>query len=267
MIKLIVSDMDGTLLNDDKQLPHQFDEMLDELKKRNIKFCAGSGRQFQSLRRHFEKHVNDMVFISDNGTFVYEGEDLVFANTMSDEETKLVMERLIPYEVPLMMSGTQGAHRLDFQDQKIIDEVSIYYAKQIIHKSYDEVDDKIGKVALLDFSTKLHLEHLFDDKEHISIVHSGDIWWDVMSSTINKGVALQEYMNKYNIQRDEVIVFGDYMNDYEMLEAVDYSFAMANAVERVKAVSNFMAPSNNEEGVMIILQDVLEGTFEKKWQL
>lgn len=267
MIKLVICDMDGTLLNDDKKLPVHFDSVVSQLKDVGIKFGIGSGRQFQSLSSLFEKHAKDFVFISDNGTFVYDGHTLVASNTMSESDTKVVIERLSPYDVPLIMSGQEGAHQLYFEDSKINEELAHYYSKKIEHDSYDEVNDLIGKVAVLDFSENLPIADLFDDMNDVTIVRSGPIWWDVMSTTVNKGESLKQYMAYHDIKPSEVIVFGDYMNDYEMLAVVDYSFAMENAVTEIKEIANFMAPSNNDEGVMKVLNDLLDGTFEDKWKL
>jgi len=89
-------------------------------------------------------------------------------------------------------------------------------------------------------------------------VVSGEVWLDVMNKKSNKGVALQALMNKLDISSEEIIVFGDFMNDLEMLHLAKYSFAMENAHPNVKEVANFKAPSNDEDGVIQVIKQYLQ---------
>ena len=66
MIKLIFSDMDGTLLTSENKLPANFDETMTELKKRGVIFCPASGRQYFSLLKSFEKYVDEFLFLAEN---------------------------------------------------------------------------------------------------------------------------------------------------------------------------------------------------------
>ena len=70
MIKWIISDMDGTLLVEPNKLPDDFDEIMDLLKQHNIMFSPASGRQYQALVSQFPKYKDDLLFISENGTYV-----------------------------------------------------------------------------------------------------------------------------------------------------------------------------------------------------
>ena len=78
MIKLIASDMDGTLLNDKNEIHEEFYQVFQELKKQNIIFAAASGRQYYNLLERFKGIEDKMMFIAENGTFVvYKGKELV----------------------------------------------------------------------------------------------------------------------------------------------------------------------------------------------
>ena len=70
MIKLILSDMDGTLLDENNQLPAEFDEVMEELHKRGVQFAPASGRQYYSLLKSFPQYEDRFIFVSDNGTIV-----------------------------------------------------------------------------------------------------------------------------------------------------------------------------------------------------
>ena len=70
MIKLISSDIDGTLVNEDKQFSPDFGEILENLRKKGIKFVAASGRSKYAIERIFKQFSADILYISDNGAFV-----------------------------------------------------------------------------------------------------------------------------------------------------------------------------------------------------
>ena len=80
---------------------------------------------------------------------------------------------------------------------------------------------------------------------------SGVNWLDIYSSNANKGTAIDIIQKKFNISKKETMVFGDYLNDLEMMENAYYSYAMKNGHEKIKEVSNFETDfTNNENGVI-----------------
>lgn len=78
MIKLIISDMDGTLLNNNDEIHTDFEEILKDLTSRGILFCVASGRQYYNLLDKFREVQEQIVFVAENGTYVvYKGEELL----------------------------------------------------------------------------------------------------------------------------------------------------------------------------------------------
>ena len=87
---------------------------------------------------------------------------------------------------------------------------------------------------------------------------SGNEWIDIQNEDINKGVAIKLLQKELNIKPEECMAFGDQMNDYTLLKAVKYSYAMANAVPRIKDIAYGIAKSNDHQGVLeVIKQEVL----------
>ena len=79
MIKLIVSDMDGTLLNDEKQIDKRIYDLLPKMREEGIRFVVASGRQYPSLARDFQEHLPEITVIAENGAFVVQdGKELYF---------------------------------------------------------------------------------------------------------------------------------------------------------------------------------------------
>ena len=83
---------------------------------------------------------------------------------------------------------------------------------------------------------------------------SGFIWLDVMKKGVDKGKALQAFQKRYGISKEETMVFGDFYNDSQMLLQAKYSFVMENANEDMKPFGNFIAPSNDDDGVMRMIK-------------
>ena len=83
---------------------------------------------------------------------------------------------------------------------------------------------------------------------------SGQNWVDINHIDAHKGNALLKVLSHHNISSNEVLVFGDYNNDIEMLSLTDYSFAMANAHPNVKKVANYKTTSNDDYGVERIIE-------------
>ena len=85
MIKLIVTDMDGTFLNDKKEISSEFWDVFKKLKEKNIKFVVASGRQYQNLKEQFEPIKDEIIFVAENGSYIVEKEKELYSRTLSKE--------------------------------------------------------------------------------------------------------------------------------------------------------------------------------------
>ena len=105
MIKLIASDLDGTLLNDDGQLHPDFNKVFEELKNKNVKFVAASGRQYANIVKTFNHIKDDIFFVSDNGTFmVCDGEETVISYINREMANEIInISRNIEETYPLLV--------------------------------------------------------------------------------------------------------------------------------------------------------------------
>lgn len=87
------------------------------------------------------------------------------------------------------------------------------------------------------------------------VVVSAKIWLDVMNAKASKGAAIQYLQQTMNFTPAETMTFGDYLNDLEMLQVSEHSYAVANAHEEIKKIARFSAPSNQESGVLTVLKE------------
>ena len=255
MVKIIFSDMDGTLLTNDNKLPEGFDEMIAELKRRNVIFAPASGRQYFSLLRSFENYADEFLFLAENGTLVMHKGEEIFSCPIGFDSAKKVLAASNGFENILRVyCGKKDAYILKAQDTpEFRAELEKYYTHSGIIDTFDELDDIPLKIAFFD-PTANSRKNIYDKLEEfydsLQVVLSSDYWVDVMSPSINKGEAVKNIQRVMNFKPEECAAFGDYLNDYEMLQSVGYSFAMANAHPDLKKISHFETTSNDQAGVL-----------------
>ncbi|MCR5833494.1 MAG: Cof-type HAD-IIB family hydrolase [Selenomonadaceae bacterium] len=256
MVKIIFCDMDGTLLTSENKLPEGFDEMIAELNRRGVLFVPASGRQYFSLLRSFEKYRDEFLFLAENGAFVKYKDEEIFSSPLDKDMTREVWavgEQLD--NVMRVYCGKKDAYVLREQDKpELRTELDKYYTRNAFVDSFDEIDDTPLKISFFDPTGNTDknvypkLEH-FGDK--LQVVLSSNNWVDVMALNVNKGVAVKNIQRVMNFKPEECAAFGDYLNDCEMLEAVGYGFAMANAHPDLKEIAKFETKSNNQDGVFV----------------
>ena len=258
MIKFIATDMDGTLLNSNNEIHADFYPMFQSLKEKDIIFAAASGRQYYNLLERFKDIKDDMMFIAENGTFVvYKGIELI-VNSLEKNIAKELIEigRTIPNSY-VILCGKNSAY-IESHDERLIKQTAKYYERYKIVENLTSIDDDILKVTICDFNgSENNSNNYFDEyRDKVQITVSGEIWLDMVAKGINKGVAINEIQNLLNIDYKETMVFGDYLNDLEMMSSAYHSYAMANAHDTLKKAARFIAKSNDENGVIQAIKSV-----------
>lgn len=263
MIKIIFSDMDGTLLDENGQLPAEFDEVMAELKKRNVIFAPTSGRQYGALMYQMGKYKDDFLFLAENGAFSCYQEKEMFSNTIEKSEYMKVLNKALslPGVYPVV-SGKKNAYVLR-QWEKYIGELDKYYTQSEYVDSFEDIDDDFIKLALADNEHEDAVNTIWQPMQqgldtYLKPALSSNIWVDFMNPEANKGWAIKKVQKKFGFAPEECAAFGDYMNDYEMVQSVYYSYAMANAHPDLKKVARFECKSNVEHGVMEQIKEFIK---------
>lgn len=259
MIKFIATDMDGTLLNKRNEIHNEFFEIFEKLENKNITFAAASGRQYFNLAKRFESIKDRMMFIAENGTFVvYKGEELFINALDKNIATELIEIGRKIENANVILCGKKAAY-IENANVDFVKEVQKYYEIYEIVKDINEVEDDILKVTICDFSGSQNNSNSYynDYREKLQVTVSGEIWLDITAKGANKGVAIKALQEKLGITFEETMVFGDYLNDLEMMEVAYHSYAMENAHEDLKKVARFTAKSNDENGVVEAIKNHL----------
>ncbi len=261
MIKLVVSDIDGTLVPDGSGeiTPEIFDVIL-ALKERGIAFAAASGRQYASMRRLFAPVADDIIFIAENGTNVMcRGRKLAEDYLDEAPARELVLcSREIP-GAEVMLSRPEKSY-LETKDEGIRKLMLEGY-----HFDLEFVDDLLpycsstNKMAIyraegVEEIAPFLLER-FGDRMNVAV--SGEIWVDFISKNADKGKALAELQQMMHISREETMAFGDNCNDVGLLSRAAEDYAVANANPDLLSAAGHIAPSREENGVIRTIREKL----------
>lgn len=263
MIKFIACDLDGTLLNEKKELPHDFDYVLDKLILMGIKFAVASGRQYETVFEQFKKYEDKIIFIVENGAMVKERGKRIICNPLDKHDAAEILQLLKDepglYSIACGVNGAFG----EKENETHIQDVIMYYLN---YKTVDDVvessySDDLLKIAVYDDDTsELHCYPLLKDYyETNNVLVSGEHWLDIMKNGVTKGSAIEHIQSLYGYKPEECMAFGDFMNDADMMRVCEESYAVENAHPDLKALCKYTTLSNAEEGVTRTIKKVIFG--------
>lgn len=261
---MIVTDLDGTFYHRDLTYDRaRFQKLYEKMKEEHIRFVVASGNQYYQLISFFD-HPEEMTFISENGGYIVcEGKEL-FCTSMKSQTYLRLVDLLTSMEGIefMLICGKKSSYVLDTTPDKTCDVFKNYFPKMMKVYDFSHLDDQIIKIALVTdmAQTKAIEEQLalvVDDD--IKIVTSGHGCIDLIMKGIDKGFAVSKLMSMWDIHSDEVMAFGDAMNDLEMLQLVKYGFVMANGDEHLKQLIGNVLPYTNEQDGEL---EVIEAYFE-----
>lgn len=259
-IKLISTDMDGTLLDEEKNYHPDFFDTMTKLQKKGIAFVASSGRSYSKQKDVFSPAEIPPYFICDNGAILIHNDEIIFSHFIEEELVHKIIDvaTSISGATPIFCGINCAWHNATDDETK--KSLSSYFTTEKIVENLHVIDEPILKVAM--FHPESSAKFLFPTMNKAfdgiaNLVVSGPFWMDVMALGVNKGEALMALQERLSISYDETMVFGDYYNDIEMLGRGKYSFVMENANDDMKKHGNFEAPSNEEYGVEQILKQLI----------
>ncbi|MEE3467168.1 MAG: HAD family hydrolase [Eubacterium sp.] len=265
MVKLIVSDIDGTLVPDGSGAgvmnPAYF-SVIRDLAARGITFVACSGRQYVSVYKVFEPVADQIFFICEGGGFVSNGNrDVLHSAAIPlDVAYELIRDaRQIP-QLDIMVAGIKRSYCRSADSELYRWMVNDYGFDIEAHADIDQhIDDEVLKVSLYHRNA---VEALTKDsfvpkwENRVKTVLAGIQWLDCVSKESGKGSAVAFLQNHLGVTREETIVFGDNQNDIEMFAHAGVSYAVAGAREEVKQAADQICAPMEEDGVLQVLKNI-----------
>lgn len=260
-IKLIASDMDGTLLDGDGLVPPETFDLIVALRERGVRFVASSGRRYDRLCEFFGPVRDRMDFVASNGAQVFADGVQIDREVYSHLAIRRLAKTVAMFpNMHLALFDRTKSYLLDDED-KFVREVDkdLPNVERIYELPSPEVsiikasifcDD--GNVMDNAYVLQRELGSLF------TFAPSGSSYIDVMQPGISKASGVAQVMAHRGIDASEVMAFGDAMNDYEIIRFVGTGCAMANGRPALRAVADRVVGSNIEHAVQGEMLRLLE---------
>lgn len=288
-IKLIVTDMDGTLLNENIEITSRAREAIFRAQKSGLDFAIATGRTVNSGYSLAKEQGITCPFIELNGARMFDrNEELQFTREINKGNTKSLINILDNYGIHHEFITQEGT----FSNKSLEDYIETFkHVFQSINKSLtdnealDIIQDRLSSLniqtvdnfdflvqdpnvqllkTIVNASENLHiLDDIQNEVEKklpdliVTSASTNNI--EINNIHANKGKAVAEYAASQGYKPSEVITIGDNINDLTMLEWADHSYAVSNAHNDAKQAATYTAPSHTEDAVAQIIDRVLEG--------
>jgi len=231
-VKLVVTDMDGTLLNSQGHVSPLFFSIFKQLQALNIHFVAASGRQYSSIRNKLNPIKDLISIIAENGAYgMTDGQDFVHTS-LATNTIKSIIPLIRPTKGAHICLCAKDAAYIETKDQDFINMFSEYYVAHHVVEDLTAITDvEFLKIAV--YHNESSEEHLYPIakpfEKNMQVKVSGQHWLDFSESNANKGYALKLLQDKLGV----------------------------NAHPNVKRVANFETKSNDDNGVEFILEQLI----------
>lgn len=262
LIKAIAVDMDGTFLNHQGQYNHRyFTQILKRLQAAGIQFIVASGNPYYQLQGQFPGLSDQLAFVAENGVECVDHNHFIYCGQVVEDAIPgiLKLHQSIP-DSDFLLSGRHHAFVFDDASQTFCDHIQSHYPHFRLIHSLEEVDDQIVKLQLevpVDIKDQVQSQINHDFEGKLTAVTSGYGNLDIIVAGLDKATGLQHLLDRYQLNTDQLMAFGDGQNDVTMLKLAGESYAMAKADPRAIAVANHRAPSNDDDGVLQVIDQFL----------
>lgn len=279
---LAAFDMDGTLLNRDSQMTEVTKEACRQLREQGCKLVLSTGRTYGSAQIPIDSFPFD-GYVCSNGATLYEADGTLVQRRLLPKDIVIdVIHALRQEPIYYELHDTASSRLMVKEDrerlEKLIEEdnsiegismrrFAFYKLARVVPLA--EMVEKIssGESEIV----KIFIWHSSPEKlewvrkqldlwsTRTTITSSGDHNVEVIPQDVSKWEGLRYFCNKWGIQPEQVMAFGDADNDREALTGAGYSVAMENASEEIRKLAKYTAPHHNEDGVAKFIHEHVLG--------
>lgn len=260
MIKLIAIDLDGTLLNDQKDLSSKNFKALNYAHDKGVQIVICTGRPYQASLPIIEKLdflTTEDCFITFNGAQIYSinQKELIYQGGLTYEDFCLWRQHLEVLNLPLNPVDQEWVYEpLTYQEgyeSIYVGQVTQAPSKRVDFDKFDETEEFLKFVISIDANhlqtqMKMLPTNLFDQ---YSVVTSHPYQMEVVAKGVSKGNAVKFLADKIGLKSSEIMTIGDQNNDLSMIEMAGIGVAMENASDELKIIADYITSSNNQDGV------------------
>jgi Cof subfamily protein (haloacid dehalogenase superfamily) len=259
MVKMIVMDLDGTLLTNDKNVSKYNILILQECKNSRIKIVTATARSEKSSKR-----INDLVepdyMILNGGALVTDRKGkILYERLMSCKTTDgIIADCVNNKNVGNITVETTGDYYTTFNETTDLIDYADYmhgkyndFTKPLMQKSY--------KITCEIQNLKTGQEIVKKYEESGFIIFSGEGWGRFAHREAEKLLAVKEIAKKEDITLNNIVAFGDDYNDLDMIKECGIGIAMGNGIEEIKEAAKYICKTNNEDGIGKWLEENILG--------
>lgn len=266
-IYLIAIDMDGTLLNSSHVLSLKTKNYLKKLSKLGHKIIISSGRPIRGIMPFYNELELETPAICYNGAYIYPGKESNYPEYCfafpKDEILKIIEE--IGYDCldNIILETNNDIYLL-----KNDDALDIFFSKDNMKVHLGDIKDNLNEdtmtmlIKVKDDKYNPHIQEVIDKHQKIKLRFWSGKWCEISEiyfDDINKGKALKNIANYFNISPENIIAFGDASNDIEMIEYAGYGVAMKNAEDELKSAAKYISEFDNDnDGIYHFLKNIFE---------
>lgn len=271
-IKLIVSDVDGTLVDTDKHISDVTVQAMKEAMAEGITVAVASGRAFGEMDEVLQRLPEIEEYICSNGAVVVEQKKgqskVIFHQSFSDEEGLWLLDQLLPFDVYIEAYGGKDIYGSANEMEEFAANLSPHLIPLMkasrtmvpnLREYIVETGMDLEKIQLFygtEEKKQAILNH-FKGDDRFNIIQSSEGNLEFVQPGISKGRAVEALAKALGLTADEVMTIGDSNNDLTMLAYAGVSFAMANGEDTTKATAKYLAPTNDEDGVAQVVRAVV----------
>jgi len=276
MIKLIASDMDGTLLNSKHKISNENLEAIKKAQEIGVKFAISTGRMYEDVKPLLDEcDLRCQCIVLNGGEYIDEDGKVLEGIYIGKKEASEIINMVIKENIVAEIYTNQGLHTVNTKEETLTEvayrikafdpETSIEDAMKIAetHPHFVDLkyitdiyaflnsDIKIGKFVAFynDEETTVKVKRKLESIEGLAISSTFTKNIEINNKEAQKGLILAKVAEKMGIKREEVMVIGDSFNDYSMFTQFTESFAMGNAVKQIKEVAKYITDTNDNAGV------------------
>jgi len=240
-IKMIVADLDGTLLKSDKTISDMTRAVLNRCQDNGIKVVYATGRGSTARKLTYPQHFDGRVI--NNGAFAYVEDKEVYKRLIPSQTARLLLTACAKLGIRVTAEAND-IHYSNFVTSDVWPIVSNYEIVDFEKFCFDT-----EKICILYRNQEdiAFIQSQMTDELYLFLARDGFAIASHRDAIKSKGI--KAVAKVFSIDMSEVVAFGDDLNDLDMFERVGMSIAMGNAVERVKAAADFVCGGNDEDGV------------------
>ena len=259
LIKLIVSDIDGTLIDEDLKISNKLLETAQRLRKENIFFTLATGRMFSSALPFAEKLGIDIPIITYNGALIQDtlqGKQL-FSRKITSTASQLILQTCKAnswYVQCYIDDKLYVAEECEYAHQYSKLAGVPFYALGSAFYNLNTPQDKMLLIAEAAQISNIQAQLKTTAGNDICFTSSKSRFIECVHHDVNKGAAITKLANYLNIDLANVMAIGDSFNDVEMLKTAGLGIAMGNAPPPVKNIAQGITASNQEDGLALAIE-------------